>query len=458
MAIGPPTGMRDWLPQDTALRQSLMETIGSTYRLYGYLPIDTPAMEDLTVLMGKGGGENEKLLFKILKRGEKLAQAEKQGQDLADYGLRYDLTVPLARFVATHQGKLPKIFRRYHIAPVWRADRPQLGRYREFYQCDIDVVGGASSDYEVEIITATERVLKCLGFENYWFRLSDKRLLPLLLKGVGVPEAQVPPLLTLLDKVDKIPSAQFETELSDCLEKGSAPWEKVCRLIQGPSNNDPQSLLDKGTKIGHYGEIVEQILDRRLREEIEAIHTDLDKIIATVRKIHNESRVIFHPTLVRGMDYYTGPIYEAVVDGFSSSILGGGRYDGLIGRFLGKSIPAVGCSIGFERILSILQNRENHGAVKVERVLLVRPSADLVETTRQAERLRATGLGVESYLEEDDLGKQLKYAEAAGITWAIKQVRADDLSLLVRHLPTRQDRTVSLAEFQELVAPKNKRI
>ena len=167
--------------------------------------------------------------------------------------------------------------------------------------------------------------------------------------------------------------------------------------------------------------------------------------------------MIFHPTLVRGMDYYTGPIYEAVVEGFSSSILGGGRYDGLIGRFLGKSIPAVGCSIGFERILSILQNRESSGPAKVERVLLVQQGGNLLEMTRHAEQLRANGLAVESYLEADELGKQLKYAEAAGITWAIKEVRADDLSLLVRHLPTRQDRTVSLTEFKELLAPENKR-
>ena len=203
MAIGPPTGMRDWLPQETLLRQRLMETIGSVYRLYGYLPIDTPAMEDLEVLLGKGGGENEKLLFKILKRGDKLAQAEQGGKDLADYGLRFDLTVPLARFVATHQGKLPKVFRRYHIGPVWRADRPQLGRYREFYQCDIDVVGGASPDYEVEIITATERVLKGLKLGKYRFRISDKRLLPSLLRGYGVQESHIGPLLIALDKLDK---------------------------------------------------------------------------------------------------------------------------------------------------------------------------------------------------------------------------------------------------------------
>src|SRR5437879_725513 len=231
MAIGPPTGMRDWLPQETLLRQRLMETIGSVYQLYGYLPIDTPAVEDLEVLLGKGGGENEKLLFKILKRGDKLAQAEQEGKDLADYGLRFDLTVPLARFVATHQGKLPKIFRRYHIGPVWRADRPQLGRYREFYQCDIDVVGGASQDYEVEIITATERVLQRLKEEfqlgQYWFRISDKRLLPLLLRGYAVPVQQVHAITLLLDKLDRITLRPFEDELSNLLQKDSKPWLKV---------------------------------------------------------------------------------------------------------------------------------------------------------------------------------------------------------------------------------------
>jgi histidyl-tRNA synthetase len=452
MAIGPPTGMRDWLPQDTVLRQTLMDTIGSTYRLYGYLPIDTPAMEDLTVLMGKGGGENEKLLFKILKRGEKLSQAQQEGKDLADYGLRYDLTVPLARFVATHQGKLPKIFRRYHVAPVWRADRPQLGRYREFYQCDIDVVGGASSDYEVEILTATERVLKRLGFENYWFRLSDKRLLPLLLAGLGVPVDKITPLLVLLDKMEKIAQAQFDVELDGILDKDSDVRRNVWGLaVEAARNKDHNALLRVGTDCERYVKFFDQVKDQSIREEIQGIRSGLDKIIATVRQIHKESRVIFHPTLVRGMDYYTGPIYEAVVEGFPSSILGGGRYDGLIGRFLGKPIPAVGCSIGFERILAILQNHESSAPAKVERVLLVRPGGDLAEMTRHAEQLRAKGIAIESYMEEDDLGKQLKYAEAAGITWAIKEVRADDLSLLVRHLPTRQDRTVALTDFQELL-------
>src|SRR5438552_962138 len=450
MSIGPPTGMRDWLPHETLLRQRLMETIGSVYRLYGYLPIDTPALEDLEVLLGKGGGENEKLLFKVLKRGEKLAQAKEN--ELADYGLRYDLTVPFARFVASHQGKLPKIFRRYHIAPVWRADRPQKARYREFYQCDIDVVGGASSAYEVEIITATERVLRELKLGTYWFRITDQRLLPLVLGGFGVHQDKITPITVILDKLDKMAGGSGEafSELQTILPEGSEELKKTGGLLVEAyaDRNHETGRYERLAKFSKYLDLIE---NSAIRAEIDRILQNVKHIIDAVMAINPSSRIVFDPILVRGMDYYTGPIYEAVVEGFPSSILGGGRYDGLIGRFAGKDIPAVGCSIGFERILSILQNRENPGTMKAERVLLVRRAGDLVEMTRHAEQLRAAGLAVESYLEEDDLGKQLKYAEAAGIIWAIKQVRADDLSLLVRHLPTRQDQTISLAEFQALL-------
>lgn len=452
MAIGPPTGMRDWLPQETLLRQRLMETIGSIYRLYGYLPIDTPAMEDLPVLLGKGGGENEKLLFKILKRGDKLAKAQQEGKDLADYGLRYDLTVPLARFVATHQAKLPKVFRRYHIAPVWRADRPQLGRYREFYQCDIDVIGGTSSNYEIEIITATERVLRQLGFKDYWFRLSDKRLLPLLLAGFGVPADKITPILILLDKIEKIEPAQFQSELNEILDEASEAWRKVYGLAErAHRDKDHSILLGLGTEYEPYEKFFAQVQDQTIKEEIQEIRHNLDTIIATVRKINAESRLIFHPTLVRGMDYYTGTIYEAVVEGFPSSILGGGRYDGLIGTLAGRSIPAVGCSIGFERILSILQDRKGKTSATAERVLLIREGSDVVAMIRQAEILRAAGLAVESYLEDDAIGRQFKYAESVGITWAIKEFHESNHSLVIRHLPTREERTVSLAEFQALL-------
>ncbi len=442
MAIGPPTGMRDWLPQDALLRQQLMEAISSVYRLYGYLPIDTPVMEDLAVLLGKGGGENEKLLFKILKRGEKLAQAK--DDELADYGLRYDLTVPLARFVATHQGKIPKVFRRYHIGPVWRADRPQKGRYREFYQCDIDVVGGSSSAYEVEIITATERVLKELSLGKYQFRLSDKRLLPLLLQSLEVPDEQINPIAMLFDKLDKVSTSQITSELLLLLKPGSKASINVEKFFW--------AAHDERTQVtGH----LEKINNSTIRTKIDEAVAGLEAITDGVRVINKDSSIVFDPILVRGMDYYTGPIYEAAVEGYPSAILGGGRYDDLIGQLAGKKIPAVGCSIGFERILSILQERAAGRAVSsMPRALLICDNENPAFLQRQAERLRNEGLCVETFLDHDDVGKQFKYAEAAGITWAITRFDAASSSIIVRYLPERRDLTLSLAEFRARLSGK----
>jgi histidyl-tRNA synthetase len=449
MTIGPPTGMRDWLPQDLLRRQRLMETIGSVYRLYGYLPIDTPAMEDLPVLLGKGGGENEKLLFKILKRGEKLERALETG-DVADYGLRFDLTVPLARFVATHQGKLPKVFRCYHIAPVWRADRPQKGRFREFYQCDIDVVGGVSSAYEVEIITATERVLKDMNLGEYRFRLSDKRLLPLLLNGFGVINAHVGPITILLDKLEKIGTSQVCSEVLALLKPGSEESKKVESFIWDACESRAK---EKG-RHAHVDFLKPHIdkTGKTFRAAIDEVLLNLEAIMDSVLTINTQSSIAFDPVLVRGMDYYTGPVYEAVVEGYPSAILGGGRYDDLIGMFAGKKIPAVGCSIGFERILAILQERTTgQASMIVPRVLLVRAGENEAKLHQQAEQLRNEGLSVEAYLDTDDVGRQLKYAEAAGILWAIRRFDPEALSLTIRHLPTRQDRIVSLAEFKSLL-------
>ena len=451
MAIGPPTGMRDWLPQDALLRQQLMETISSTYRLYGYLPIDTPVMEDLAVLLGKGGGENEKLLFKILKRGEKLAQAK--DHELADYGLRYDLTVPLARFVATHQGKIPKIFRRYHIGPVWRADRPQKGRFREFYQCDIDVIGGASSAYEVEIITATERVLKELNLGPYRFRLSDKRLLPLVLEGYGVAKNKVGPIMIALDKLDKDVN-QARREIDDVLAPDSEPWKKVTALLLRAYAVRPHDT-GRHERMAEFKKYWASSDHPTLSVEIENILANLQAIIASIQSINPDSNIVFDPILVRGMDYYTGPIYEAVVEGFPSAVLGGGRYDDLIGQFAGRKIPAVGCSIGFERILAILEERTAGQAVAASpRALLICDEGDVDLLQRQAEQLRNEGLCVETYLDYDDVGKQFKYAEASGITWAIKRFDAASSSVTVRYLPERKDLALPLSEFKARLGVK----
>jgi len=451
MAIGPPTGMRDWLPQDALLRQQLMETISSTYRLYGYLPIDTPVMEDLAVLLGKGGGENEKLLFKILKRGEKLAQAK--DHELADYGLRYDLTVPLARFVATHQGKIPKIFRRYHIGPVWRADRPQKGRFREFYQCDIDVIGGASSAYEVEIITATERVLKELNLGPYRFRLSDKRLLPLVLEGYGVAKNKVGPIMIALDKLDKDVN-QARREIDDVLAPDSEPWKKVTALLLRAYAVRPHDT-GRHERMAEFKKYWASSDHPTLSVEIENILANLQAIIASIQSINPDSNIVFDPILVRGMDYYTGPIYEAVVEGFPSAVLGGGRYDDLIGQFAGRKIPAVGCSIGFEPILAILEERTAGQAVAASpRARLICYEGDVDLLQRQAEQLRNEGLCVETYLDYDDVGKQFKYAEAAGITWAIKRFDAASSSVTVRYLPERKDLALPLSEFKARLGVK----
>ena len=447
MPIGPPTGMRDWLPQDALLRQRLMETIGKVYRLYGYLPIDTPAMEDLAVLLGKGGGENEKLLFKILKRGEKLAQA---GGDLADYGLRFDLTVPLARFVATHQGKLPKVFRRYHIAPVWRADRPQKGRFREFYQCDIDAVGGASSAYEVEIITATERVLKELNLGQYRFRLSDKRLLPLLLAGYGVSKEHVGPITIVLDKLDKLSLEEICGEIRTILSASPAVSEKVERFVR---EADPIRKVACGPAPYPFEKILRDLKRTPVYPHLENIWNNIMEINGSVHRINSRSGVVPDPILVRGMDYYTGPIYEAIVEGYPSAVLGGGRYDDLIGTFAGKNIPAVGCSLGFERILAILQERESGTAVTVtSQLLLINESSNAVVLQQQAEQLRNEGLCVETYLDQDDVGKQFKYAEAAGMRWAIRHFNVASSSITVRDLSKRQDFTMPLSEFKSRLA------
>jgi len=447
-SIGPPTGMRDWLPQDALLRQHLMETIGKVYRLYGYLPIDTPVMEDLSVLLGKGGGENEKLLFKILKRGEKLTDAQAAGGDLADQGLRFDLTVPLARFVATHQGKLPKVFRRYHIAPVWRADRPQKGRFREFYQCDIDVVGGASPDYEVEIITATERVLKELNLGNYCFRLSDKNLLPLLFQGMGVLAEDLGPLTILLDKMDKIEKAQLLSEFQKSGLAGTHAADHVRQFVE-----QAHGLTASG-RSALFHDFLKKI-GPAVRKTIDAALGNLRNIEAAVKGINPASSIVIDPILVRGMDYYTGPVYEAVVEGYPSSILGGGRYDGLIGRFAGKDIPAVGCSLGFERILSILQERkEGPATAAMPRVLLVNDGRSSGLLQQQAERLRNAGICLETYLDQDDPGKQFKYAEASCIKWAIRSFEETTLTVTVRHLPERRDLTMPLAEFIALLNGK----
>lgn len=442
----PPRGMRDILPQEMVLRQHLLQVIGRVYQGYGYLPIDTPAMERLEILMGKGGNENEKLLFKVLKRGEKLDEAihgdtvsdASSAGELADMGLRFDLTVPLARYVAANRDKLPAVFRAQHMAPVWRADRPQKGRFREFMQCDIDVIGGESNDYEVEILTATEEALRELDIRDYVLRISDKRLLPLLFGDAGADEAQTAAITTAVDKLDKVGIDAVKAEIDGAILPAAA--RELAHLLL--ANAGGLAMTDFAAT---FGDKVTR------REEWDAIVVNLGYIVDNIKALNPNSAVRFDPLLIRGMDYYTGPVFEVGVKGYNFSVVGGGRYDGLIGRFSNNEIPAVGCSIGFDRIMTILQDRENATQLGRKRVRVVIDKADALQQQQLARKVRALGIAVDVDLTGRKFDRRLKAAEGEGFAHIITGYDSATDEVTVRDLRERKSVTVPLAEIAAIL-------
>jgi histidyl-tRNA synthetase len=434
--IHPPKGMRDWSPREVRLRQQLMDVIARTYRLYGYSPVDTPALENLEVLLGKGGGENEKLLFKVLKRGGDLQRA--QAGDLADLGLRFDLTVPLARYVAVHLNDLPKVFRCYRMAPVWRADKPQRGRFREFYQCDIDVVGADSDAYEVEILTASERTLNALGLGEVRLRLSDKRLLTHVLRALGVEGEKTAGVCICLDKLDKKPIEDVMQEVRD-LMGDSDSFHKLRDWVAEMKGGEAERLVP--------AEFLQFLHSQDM--ELKGILDHLWSIVETCRQINPKSRVEFDPLLVRGMDYYTGPVFEAGIEGVPFSLGGGGRYDGLIGLFAGRAIPAVGFSIGFERILTLLMEASGEASGDRHKVFLARTGQGDAEIHRMAEWLRCEGIPVEASYLKEGLGQQMKAAEASGAGYAVRGFDSERKVLMVRRLSDRQDTEMTLEQLRK---------
>jgi histidyl-tRNA synthetase len=431
--FGPPKGMRDWLPQETLLRQKLIRLIEHHYQLYGFQPIDTPTLENIEVLQGKGGGENEKLMFKVLKRGEDLEKG-KGTNDFADMGLRFDLTVPLARYYANHANDLPKPFRCYHIGPVWRADRPQKGRFREFYQCDIDIVGGASDNYEVELLLATDRVLKALGLKKFKIRVSDKRLLSDLLTGMGVETSKVGGVALALDKLDKQSHDQVMKEI-EALGHSLEILNKVDSFIK--------NALHKKLEPAHFK-----------MGQAEALWRNIESVRQRVHDVNPEANVVFDPLLVRGFDYYTGLVFEINVEDkdFTFSIGGGGRYDGLIEKLGGpKGTPAVGISLGFERILLILSEQEKSSTPTLyPRVFIANNGQLEKDILALAEVLRSKGVQVEACLEKKDFVKQMKGAQESGIEYAITEFKPGEEKIKVRRLSTRQDEHMSLQELEGL--------
>ena len=360
--VNPPRGMRDFLPADKARREHALSVIKSVYRSHGFDEIETPVVEDYGRLHAGLGGDNEKLSFSILKRGitpDALAAAVEAGnpEQLADLGLRFDLTVPLTRFYASHRAELPPVFRSLQIAPVWRAERPQKGRYRQFVQADIDIIGEAGLLAEIELITATSAALAALGLEGCVIRVNDRRVLFGLLEHCGFDASQHDRALITVDKLDKIGASGVVEELREldaaAAEKIGAVLAAVEPALQGDGIALTREALDalEASVLGISGNENAAAGLASLAELGEALAGSLPEGVA----------VRFDPTLVRGMGYYTGTIFEIAHPGSGSSVGGGGRYDGMVGRFLGQDVPAVGFSIGFERVVDLISLPEHEG-------------------------------------------------------------------------------------------------
>jgi len=334
------TGMKDILPEEMFIRDYLINIIKKTYGSFGFTSIETPAMEHIENLLSKQGGDNEKLIFKILKRGEKLKLENiKDENDLVDAGLRYDLTLPLARYYSNNQANLPNPFKALQIGNVYRADRPQKGRFRQFTQCDIDILGEASNLAEIELILATTKALSEIAKgKHFTVRINDRRILMAMALYAGYDEDNIGNVFIILDKMDKIGMEGVKKELTEL--DGEEKCSKYLNLFEGLKDNT-EAVLSLKDKL--KGFIEDGVLD------------SLCEIMDTVLEVNtNDFSLVFDPTLVRGMGYYTGTIFEVSMEGFSGSVAGGGRYDKMIGRFTGNDTPACGFSIGFERIITIL--------------------------------------------------------------------------------------------------------
>lgn len=370
----PAKGMRDFLPKEFALRQQILATIQRTYESYGFTRIETPAVENLALLTSKQGGDNEKLIFKILKRGEKLDVAA--SDDLCDLGLRYDLTVPLARFYANNSAQLPAVFKAMQMDNVWRADRPQRGRFRQFVQCDIDIIGEETNLAEIELILATTTALGNLGLDNLNVRISDRRLLNALADRCGIAEDAKPAVFIALDKLDKIGINDVMCEIESVAPNKSKDFVNLIGRIIAADNP--------------FAKCVEE-LNGFLPKEVER---NLADILYVTNNCIKNGKVTFDVTLVRGMGYYTGTIYEISVDGLASSIAGGGRYDKMIGKITGNDVCACGFSIGFERIALLLQERGIAKTAPNGIAVLVSKDADqkeLLDVSEACQHLRERG-------------------------------------------------------------------
>ena len=416
----PVTGMKDILPKEMEIRNYVMQEIRDTYKTFGFTAMETPCVEHIENLSSNQGGENEKLIFKIMKRGDKLTSAiEKATAEdtnlLSDSGLRYDLTLPLSRYYANNANDLPSPFKALQMGNVWRADRPQRGRYRQFMQCDIDILGEPTILAEIELITATTTLLGKVGFEKFTIRLNNRKMLKAMASYSGFAEADYDSVFITLDKMDKIGLDGVAAELVE----------------QGYTNEQVQKYLSLFEKVTEDVEGIHFLQDT-LGDFLEAdVAKDLETIITSVEAVKNaDFRIIFDPTLVRGMSYYTGPIFEISMDEFGGSVGGGGRYDEMIGKFTGQNTPACGFSIGFERIVMLLLERDYQVPAKGGKVAYLveknMPQEKLRDILKEANEKRKEGIQININIMKKNKKFQKEQLEKEGYT-DFKEFYARDL-------------------------------
>jgi histidyl-tRNA synthetase len=425
--------MRDFLPEDVRRRQYVIGVIAEVYQRYGFEPLETPAVENLETLQGKYGEEGDRLIFKILKRGE----GAESGQ--ADLALRYDLTVPLARVVAEYRSRLPRFFKRYQVQPVWRADRPQKGRFREFYQCDVDAIGSTSMTVEAELLSAAADVFTALGFKEFSIIINHRKLLNAVLDYTGIPPQLRGAALVAMDKVDKVGVEGVKQEFA---QKGLPP--AAADRLAGVLGTANETTLDT--------------LPKSLNDDGQAAIGDLKELFALLARTSAGPHARLDGYLARGLSYYTGPIFEIRVPDLAGSLGGGGRYDDLIGMFCGERIPASGISLGLERILVVMGERnmfpESVVATPAD-VMVAQWFANRTALYLEfASELRRAGLRVELYPESpSEDGKkigdrQFKYASARGIPY-VAVIGADELAngtVAVKNMKTGEQQTMARAE------------
>jgi histidyl-tRNA synthetase len=448
MNTNPARGMRDFLPEDVRRRQYVIAVIADVYQRYGFEPLETPAVENIETLMGKYGEEGDRLIFRILRRGE-----EGKAGD-ADLALRYDLTVPLARVVAHYRAELPKFFKRYQVQPVWRADRPQKGRFREFYQCDVDAIGTQSVVVEVEILMAACEVFTQLGFNAFAIRLNHRQVLGAVLESAGIAPQLHDATLVALDKMDKIGPDGVNLELRN----RGVPDAAAVDLIDFFSRVNRAANLSNSDPLRCNDEIL-TLLEPRVsgHQAGPTAVGELREIVRLLNAAGYGDRIRLDPSVARGLSYYTGAVFELIVPGIGFSLAGGGRYDDLIGMFLGQKVPACGISLGLERILVVMSERkmfpQSLTATPADVMVTIWNANTAADAIRLAGELRQAGLRVDLYPEPDKIGKQVKYADARGIRFVtiVGEEESARGQVAVKNLSTGEQHVVSRGAVADFV-------